>query len=236
MLLNFHFTDTMRARHLPDKDPPEMKQVELSITDDVGDLLESVSARFTCADISQLQSYVYRVGRVRLCKVIKRGMPSITSLGTIMSFDLDPYSNAELHDLLHLLSPLILESEAASFHTILGLLSQHFLSSSFADNLKVVRQIFDHGEDSLSCEISGSNQQLFHPSALNTDSNGTEYHTDGEDEVTGLELEEELIPKKKRSVGIRQLQGKVKALFMLEYIVNLVLDSSREAEIISRGA
>lgn len=226
----------MRARHLPDKDPPAVKQVELSITDGVGDLMESVSARFTCADISLLQSYVYRVGRVRLCKVIKRGMPSITSQGTIMEFNLDPYSNAELHDLLHLLSPLILPSEAVSFDNIFGLISQQFPGSSFDENLKVVRQIFDHGEDSLTRQISGGNQQLFYPSALNTDSNGTEKDIDIHSSDVQPHFDEEVTSEKNRSVGIRQLQGKVKAIFMLEYIVNLLLDSSRQAESISRGA
>jgi hypothetical protein len=216
----------MREHHSPDKPPHAMKQVKLSLTDEAGNLVESVSATLTGADISLLQKYVYRVGQVRLCKLLVREMPSLTSLGTIMRLNLDPYSSAELHELLHLLTPVILPSEAASLHNISGLLSQKFLSSNFADNLSVVRQIFDHGDQSLYRQISEGGQQLFHMSLLNTD-------VKGRDAKAGFE--EDLNLNKERYIGISQLQGKVKALFMLEYIVNLVLESSREAEIINKG-
>ncbi|NTW51819.1 MAG: hypothetical protein HGB22_04455 [Chlorobiaceae bacterium] len=228
--------DTMSDHHEPDKSAHATKRVTLSLTDDAGELLESVSATFTADDISLLQKYVCRVGRVRLCRVLKRGMPTISSLATIMGFNLDPYTKAELHDLLHQLTPLILQDEAASFHNISGLLSQKIQGSNFADNLTVVRQIFEHGEDSLYKQIGQTGQQLFHSSLSNTEVIETDRGTDIRTVERGAKPDRKPFPKKEQSVGVKQLQGKVKALLMLEYIVNLVLENGSQAEMISKGA
>ncbi|MCP5234169.1 MAG: hypothetical protein H6945_00315 [Zoogloeaceae bacterium] len=146
-----------------------------------------------------------------------------------MTFECAPYSDAELHELLHVLRPVILHKEATSFNNIAALLGRRFSSRAFADHMKVIRRVFEHGELNLYMQVSVGGQPLFHESLLDNWLNGAQYHTDAEKAEVWRALEKSLTAPNARAVVMSQLQGKVKALFNLEYIVALVLGKSDDA-------
>ena len=78
-------------------------------------------------------------------------------------------------------------------------------------------------------QISVGNQPLFHESLLDTWLNGAQYHTDAEKATSWRALEVALSSENARAVVMSQLQGRVKALFNLEYIASLVLQKSDDA-------
>ncbi len=210
-----------------------MTTVTLSLKTEDGALVDSISATFKQDDLALLRSYVQLLARVRTCTLLTRGMPAITNFkwesGTSMSFECAPYSDAELHELLHVLRPVILQKEATSFNNVAALLGRRFASRAFADHMKVIRRVFEHGELNLYMQVSVGGQPLFHESLLDTWLNGAQYHTDAEKAEAWRALEKSLSTPNARAVVMSQLQGKVKALFNLEYIVTLVLGKSDDS-------
>lgn len=204
-----------------------MNTVELSRKNESGELVETISATFTPDDIQLFRSFVEHLSRVRTCTLLERGMPAVTNMkwesGSNMAFTCAPYTNAELHELLHVLRPVMLKREMASFHNIASLLGRRFASKDFSAHIKALRKVFDHGELSLYMQISINDQPLLHESLLDTWLNGTQYHTEAEKAAAWHTLEESLTKENARALVISQLRSKVLALFDLEYMVNLVL-------------
>jgi hypothetical protein len=209
-----------------------MKQIQLSINDETGQLVETISATFAPADFILLRSFVDLMSRVHTCTLLQRGMPAIGNIkwesGSGVTLTSEPYSNAELHELLHVLRPVILQKEAASFHKVSALLGRRFSNKSFAAHVNRLRTVFEHGELSMYMQISIGEQPLFDKSLLNLWLNGEQYHTDAEKAADWQALEMSLTTENARALVINQLQSKVKALANLEYIVNLALKKSEE--------
>lgn len=210
-----------------------MSTVELSLKNESGESVETISATFTPDDIRLFHSFVDLLSRVRTCTLLERGMPAVTNMswksGSNMTFTCVPYSNAELHELLHVLRPVMLQREPASFHNIASLLSRRFASKNFAGHIKMLRKVFDHGELSLYMQISINDQPLLHESLLDTWLNGAQYHTDADKAAAWRSLEASLTTENARALVMSQLHSKVKVLFNVEYIVNLILQKSSNA-------
>ncbi len=202
-----------------------MKKVSFTLIGENGLLAEVVEAEFSDDDIVTLGEYMAQMGRVREAALIRRGMPFITNMewnaGASMQFTCAEYSNGELYELLHVLRPLILESEAASFQKTLGLLGRRFQNRTYASHQKAVRRIFEDGELSLYMQVSVGGQKLLDQSMLHTWLNGTQYHTDAEKAADWKKLEASLTTENARAIVISQLHSRVKALFILEHEVGL---------------
>lgn len=213
-----------------------MTEVRLGLKNERGGLIETVSAMFEASEIDVLRRYVKFVDRVRETTLLQRGMPTISNMSWKpeegMKWTCPSYENNELHELLHVLRPLILSKEATSFERIAGMLGKKFVSDNFRGYLKLQRTIFEDGELKLYMQISLNDQPLLADSTLKLWLNGEQYHTDEEKAMTWKEIEEALTVENTRAFVITQLQAKVKALFNLQYIATLVLEKADAQSII----
>ena len=119
-----------------------------------------------------------------------------------MSFECAPYSDAELHEFLHVLRPVILQKEATSFNNVAALLGRRFASRAFADHMKVIRRVFEHGELNLYMQVSIGGQPLFHESLLDTWLNGAASRANAEKAEAWRALEKSLSTPNARAVVI----------------------------------
>jgi len=140
-----------------------------------------------------------------------------------MTFTCQPYTNAELYELLHVLRPVMLAEERASFERTLGLLGRRFKDKTFAQHQRSLKHIFEEGELSNYMQISVGDQKLLHNSVLRLWLNGTQYHTDQEKKDAWEKLEKSLNEDNARALAIELVHSRVKALFLLNHIVDLVL-------------
>lgn len=204
-----------------------MLEVRLGLRAEVDGPVEEVSGTFDDSEIDLLRRFSAFVDRVRKTKLLQRGMPSITNIewkaSEGMKWTCPPYDNGELHELLHVLRPLILSREVTSFERITGMLGKKFQSEKFRGHLKLQRTIFEDGELKLYMQISLNDQPLLDDATLKLWLNGEQYHTDDEKAATWKEIENALTVENTRALVITQLQAKVKALFNVQYIVNLIL-------------
>lgn len=167
-------------------------------------------------------------------------MPAITNMSWKpeegMKWSCPAYENSELHELLHVLRPLILSKEATSFERIAGLLGKKFNSEKFRSYLKLQRTIYDDGELKLYMQISLDDQPLLDGTTLKLWLNGEQYHTDDEKAATWREIEKALTTENARALVITQLQSKVKALFNVQYIATLILGKADAQPIVAGDA
>ncbi len=204
-----------------------MPEVHLSLQAKLDDPVEVVSATFEESEINLLRRFNEFVVRVRKTALLQRGMPAITNIdwkaGEGTKWTCPPYEDNELHELLHVLRPLILLKEVTSFGRITGMLRKKFGNKKFRDHLKLQRTIFKDGELKLYMQIGLNGQPLLDDAILKMWLNGEQYHTDEEKAATWKEIEKALTVENTRAFVITQLQAKVKALFNIQYIANLIL-------------
>jgi hypothetical protein len=201
-----------------------MHHVSLPLLNEEGNLIETISAVFEPTEIELLRRFVQFVDSVRNTKLVLRGMPVITNMNLIgMKFTCSPYDNSELHELLHVLRPLILQDEATSFNNVAGILGKRFSNQIFRAHLKLQRKVFEDGEFNLYMQISLNDRSLFNDSTLKLWLNGKQYHTDEENAETWGGIESALNTENTRAFVISQLHSKVKALFNLQHTSKLVL-------------
>lgn len=203
-----------------------MSTVSLTLRNSEDALVATISGEFTPEDVMLLKRFVAAMDRVRATALLKRGLPAITNMkwsGAGMEFSCEPYSDTELFELLHVLRHLILSQERASFEKVLALLGRRFSSREFGDHAKALRHLFENGELSSYMQISVDGQPLFDDSLLRMWLNGTQYHTDEEKAVAWSKLEGSLESDNARALVMNQLHSRVKALFLLDHVCNLVL-------------
>jgi hypothetical protein len=203
-----------------------MKQVRLVAKDLEGNPIEPMDGVFELVDLAVLNRFIELMSRVRDCALLQRGMPAISNIGfkqeSGLTLTCAPYTNAELYELLHVLRPVILKNEPASFHNISALLGRRFKNQNLASYLKLQRRVFEHGEHSLYMQITIGDQPLFDDSLLRLWLNAEQYHTDPDKSEAWRSLETSLRTDNVRALVMSQLQGKVTALFNLEHVVALV--------------
>jgi hypothetical protein len=206
-----------------------MKTIRLKLRGKDNSAAAEIEGTFAPADLDLLEQYIQHLKRIRETTLLTRGMPSITNLswnpGASMTFTCSEYTNSELYELLHVLRPVILESEAASFYKVQALLGRAFRDKDYASHQRALRRIFEHGELSMYMQVSVGGQRLLDESLLNIWLNGTQYHTDSEKARAWVDLEASLTTANARAIVITQLQSRVKALMLLEHEARLVLDS-----------
>ena len=103
------------------------------------------------------------------------------------------------------------------------------MSREFGAHVKALRNLFENGELSSYMQISVGGQPLFDGSLLRMWLNGTQYHTDKEKAAAWSKLEGSLETENARALVMNQLHSRVKALFLLEHVVNLVLSKYEQA-------
>jgi hypothetical protein len=207
-----------------------MPTVTASLRSEDGSLVETLSGVFDEFDIDILRKFVKRMSRVRVCRLFTRGMPSISNISVTaesgMKLVCAPYENSELHELLHVLRPVILEKETSSFQAVSGLLRRRFKSRRFSDHLKPIRKMFKDGELGSYMQLYLGARPFFDKSTLDLWLNAEQYHTDEDKAEAWADFERSLTTENARALVMAQLHSKVKALLHLEHIVGLVLRSA----------
>jgi hypothetical protein len=203
-----------------------MGSVSLKLNDGEGKLFAVVSGIFIPEDIASFELFIAAMARVRGTTLLTRGIPSITNFkwsAAGMEFTSDAYSNVELYELLHVLRHVILDKEKASFTNISKLLEKRFKSDEFTGHINALRNLFENGELSSYMQITIGDQHLFDSSLLRIWLNGTQYHSDEAKAAAWAELESRIRSDNARALVMNQLHGRVKALFMLEHVVHLIM-------------
>jgi hypothetical protein len=191
------------------------------------------SGIFSADEAALLKVFVELVGRIRDSTLLRRGMPGMSGLKfdmqTGLTFTSSEYTDAELYELLHVLRPVILEDERASFRRIAALLGRALPNPDVRAYLKTQNRVFRHGEMNLYMQISVENQPLFDESLLRTWLNGTQYHTDTQKAEAWNRLMSVLKESNGRALVMSQLRGKVVALFNVDYIARQVVAAANDA-------
>jgi hypothetical protein len=204
-----------------------MNTVTLQLFDSEDNVAATISADFESGDLDQLRKFSALMSRVKETALLARGFAGITNMkwaaGAGMVFTCAPYTNPELYELLHVLRPVMLEEESASFHKMLALFGSRFRDKTFAQHQRALRHIFEEGELSSYMQISVGGQKLLHNSILRLWLNGTQYHSDQEKQDAWKSLEASLTENNARALAIELVHSRVKALLLLDHIVCLVL-------------
>lgn len=207
-----------------------MNTVTLQLFDSEDNVAATITADFESGDLDQLRKFSALMSRVKETALLARGFAGITNMkwaaGAGMVFTCAPYTNPELYELLHVLRPVMLEEESASFHKMLALLGRRFRDKTFAQHQRALRHIFEEGELSNYMQISVGGQKLLHNSILRLWLNGTQYHSDQEKQDAWNSLEASLTENNARAIAIELVHSRVKALLLLDHIVGLVLSKN----------
>jgi hypothetical protein len=195
-----------------------MKCLYLEVINEEGDVTDILKGKISDIELDLLNKYLRYLVRLKQCTLCQKGMPRITSItwsknGAVV--EADEYKNSELFELLHLLRPLILKKEPASFSSVRAILSKAFKDKSFAKYLKSLQYMYDHGQLAAYMQWSVEGQPLFDDSLLRIWLNGTQYHTEEQKEQAWKALEAALCEKTARAVVMNQLCDKVNALLTL---------------------
>jgi hypothetical protein len=205
-----------------------MNSITFALHDKDNNLIETISRTFETADLDILSKFVAAMSRVRGSALIKRGIPAITNMNFTpeggMQFTCAPYEDYELYELLHVLRPLILPGEDMSFGKVTALFCNRFASKQFNSKLQAWRSMFENGELKAYMQIKVGDQPLLDYTSLQLWLNGTQYHTDDEKASAWKKIETSLGADNARAIVMNQLHSKVKALFLLENLVGLVLE------------
>lgn len=173
-----------------------------------------------------LESFIHYLERLKEAAIYSRGMPGIEQIvfeHGEQKFIGGSYTNAELFELLHLLRPLILHREPASFSSVRAILGQCFRDKHLAAELKGIQFTFDHGQLARYMQIQIGEQKLFDETLLRLWLNGTQYHTDLEKAAAWRDFERSLTNDSARVLLMNQLRDKVNGLMLIAQIVRAVL-------------
>ncbi len=204
-----------------------MKKVHLELAgeDDKVDIVD-VLASFMEDEIELIRQYSTQTARVRTCTLLKRGMTGFQGL-TIdhngLSIQAGTCSLPELYELLHVLRPITLQKERASFAKIVKVLDDRLREPQILTFLQVNQHAFKHGQMSLFFQIKIADRPLFDESLLRTWLNGTQYHTDANKAADWAALEATLGEPNAQAVVMSQLHAKVVAILNIDYIAKQVL-------------
>ena len=206
-----------------------MPTIRLEERSNDGAILDTLSGDVSELDWKILTKFLSHLDRVKECSLIRRGIPGITGMkweAGEMKFNAGTYSNAELHELLHVLRPLILHKEFASFGVVRSILGRCFKSKRLSARLKELQHIFDHGQLAAYMQVSVGAQPLFDSSLLRTWLNGTQYHTEEEKAAAWGEIEANLTTENARAIIINQLKDRVLALVLLGEMARAIISES----------
>jgi hypothetical protein len=113
-----------------------VKLVPLQLSEDSSVVL-TVAGNFSREELDTLTQYVNLMRRIRACALLSRGMAGFGGMkfdntGITIRLSLpSPCTDSELHELLHVMRPVTLEKERASFKNIRTILGRRVRSEEF---------------------------------------------------------------------------------------------------------
>ena len=161
-----------------------MKTIHLILIDPDNNVEHPVQGEFTEEQIEVLSAYSSYMDKVNSSALIVRGISGITDFPAFgpegLDFNGPEYTDSELHELLHVLRPVILQEEFASFHKVQSILKKSFSNRIVSNQMKLAMRRFEHGELSEYMQIKVGGHELFSKSLIKIWLNAEQYHTDKE--------------------------------------------------------
>ena len=205
-----------------------MKHVKLMARNASGSESDKFEGDITDDDIKLLRRFQGLMERVTANGLVRRGVPALTNINWAaengMTITCPPFQDEEMHALLHVLRPVVLQDESTSFAQISALLTKRFANKSLGRHLKYLRAVFTDGELSLFMQFHVGGVPILDDSTFNLWLNADQYHADEKKLEEWKKLEAALSVQSTRDLMMTQLQSKVKSLLLLSHIVDLVLD------------
>ena len=179
-------------------------------------------------ELKLIRQYSTLTDRVRTCSLLQRGISGFQGLTFDqggLSITAGTCSKPELYELLHVLRPVTLEKERASFSKVMKILEGRLPHESVLHFLRLNQHAFQHGEMSLFFQVSIGDKPLFAESLLRTWLNGTQYHIDASKASDWAALEASLGEPSAQAVVMTQLHGKVVSVLNIDYIARQILSA-----------
>jgi hypothetical protein len=211
-----------------------MKTIHLELPSDGNEKLSiDISTDFTDDELKLIGQYSELTQRIRDCTLLQRGMSGFQGISfdqAGLSIRAGTCSKPELHELLHVLRPVTLERESASFSRVIEILLRRLANDDTQQFLKLNQHAFQHGEMSLYFQITIGEKPLFHESLLRTWLNGTQYHTDKNKAADWAALEATLGEPSAQAIVMSQLRSKVVAVLNIDYVIKQVILATQQQE------
>jgi len=190
---------------------------------------ESICLNFDESEIELFKLYVSNCTRLKTAQIFKDGFPIVRNIimnaEVGMNFEVSEFEYSHVYEFLHLARPIFLSKEPASFEKTQAIFGKKGKHTILAKHLKYLRYTYECGEYQPYFQVTLCDTPLFHDETVKLWLNGIEYHQDIEKAAIVKELENSLSESTARGIFIAQLSGRVKAAFMLEHIVKLVLNN-----------
>ena len=156
-----------------------MKTIHLILIDPDNNVEHPVQGEFTEEQIEVLSAYSSYMDKVNSSALIVRGISGITDFQAFgpegLDFNGPEYTDSELHELLHVLRPVILQEEFASFHKVQSILKKSFSNRIVSNQMKLAMRRFEHGELSEYMQIKVGGHELFSKSLIKIWLNAEQY-------------------------------------------------------------
>ena len=144
-----------------------------------------------------------------------------------MTFDILDFEYSHLCEFLHLVRPIFLSEEPASFEKIQAIFGKKSKKTLLAKHLKYLRETYQNGDYKPRFQMSIDNIPLFDNKTVQLWLNGIEYHQDTEKAKKVEELQKGLTEKSIQGIFVSQLSGRIRATFMLAELANLIVNNSK---------
>ena len=194
-----------------------------------------ITLSFHDNNINTLKLYMENFIRLQSARLIDDGLPHIKTINFKaeegFQFIVSELNYQHVYEFLHLSRPFFLSKEPASFEKTCSLFGKKGKGTSLTDHLKYIRSLYERGEYLPLFQISIDDVPLFHSRTLNAWLNGVEYHQDEDKRNVVKHLELALGEDTAKSIFVCQLAGRIKAIYMLAHLVNLVLKGIRAGTI-----
>lgn len=208
-----------------------MQTIRLSLTSEDESETHTVALTFDDQEISLLGRYLANCNRLQQAAIFAAGFPVVQNFtwtpaeGT--KFKISPIDYSQVCELLHLARPFFLAKEDSSFDRILELFKGKAEGTALQRHLEYIRDSYVRGDYQPYFQISINEVPLFDDATIKTWLNGAEYHQDRNKAAVVAKLESALTTEVARGIFVSQLSGRVRAVFMLRHLSELIVSGGK---------
>lgn len=192
---------------------------------------EEVLFSFNDIELEIINKFIENCKRLSQAKLIRTGLPSFNikwDRETGFKIQCTKYQYDHICELLHLLRPLILSSERASFDKIKATMGKKSANTILSKYMKVIGDVYKDGLYKRYVQISIKNIPLFQRETVNKWLNGIEYHQDKDKAEMVNKIKTALSDDDANSFFIAQLWGQIYAIFMLQDLLLHIIKKKEE--------
>lgn len=203
-----------------------MLKVKFNIQSSDMSEIECVEGEFTDKETEVLRCFIMYADRTSESRLLKNGLPMLKRMtfpNGEFRIECEEYSNCDLYELLHLLRPLILDEEKASFEKVRVLIANKLKHQTIRSKIKEIKREFDNGIIAGFMQIKVNDVDLFCDRTFKLWLNGMQYHTDEEKREAWMKIENVLEGSNSRAYLITQIHSKINAIEKLYFLTKLIL-------------